>query len=93
MPPLRRRKNPFKKTGLRPAFIFLPMTFTVNACEVKIHNSIDMILLLPYTLVGFEPGPSVLQPDTMITAPRRLFYFQLSLYREKQRMNNAMRCR
>jgi hypothetical protein len=35
------------------------------------HNSISMIFLKRFAMVGFEPGSSVPEADAMCTVPRR----------------------
>jgi hypothetical protein len=59
------------------AFIFLSVTVTFNASQVKNHNSLAMIFLLPYTLAGFGPGSSALLADVMTTAPLRQGTFEI----------------
>jgi hypothetical protein len=39
--------------------------------SVKIRNSIALILLLPYSVVRFEPGSAARQADATTAMPRR----------------------
>jgi hypothetical protein len=52
-----------------PSFHFFN-TQTVHSKSV-VHNSIQQLPQKPYTLAGFEPGPSFLEADAMSTASRR----------------------
>jgi hypothetical protein len=52
------------------AFIFHLNTQTMHL-KSRIHHSISMFSLKPYTLAGFEPRSSVPEADAMSITPRR----------------------
>jgi hypothetical protein len=59
----------FKYLFLTQVFAFLLPNYIHNyfIFYVKIYNSIAKVFLLPYNLVGFEPGSSPLQAEAMNT--------------------------